>query len=143
MHLRGLRQKITITHIGRIGTGEALWKKLAAEHDGAFQFCTLGEQPPEKIAAFFTQTDFGIATTPWSLIGKSATVAAMLDHGIPVIVNRDDVRYKGLRDEPAPPLLIKMDDRLPEKILAAKRLPPQPALPRVAAAFLEALENAL
>jgi hypothetical protein len=142
MHLRGLRKKITFTHFGRIGPGEELWKKLAAEHGNDLQFRALGEQSPEKIAALFSQTDFGIATTPWSLIGKSATVAAMLDHGIPVIVNRDDVRYKGMRDEPAPPLLIKMDDRLPEKILAAKRLPPQPALPRVAAAFLQALENA-
>lgn len=142
MRLRGLGKKIAVTHIGRLGSGGTLWKKLAADYGDAIQFSAPGELSPEKIAGHFSQADFGIATTPWSLIGKSAAVAAMLDHGIPVVVNRDDVHYKGLRDETPSPLLIKMDSHLPEKIASAKRLPPQPALPGVAATFLNALENA-
>ena len=144
--LRTLGKKIVIAHIGRLGaSGEPLWQKLTTDYAGAFEFRRHGEQPAEKIAEFFrAEIDFGIATTPWELIGKSATVAAMLEHGLPVIVNRDDWHTVGAMDTaPASPLLIKMDGMLPEKITASVRGEPVSLLPAVAARFLRDLEVAL
>ena len=93
--------------------------------EGKLEFHRLGRLAPQALADFFATADFGVATTPWSLIGKSASVAAMLDCGLPVVVNRDDVRYPGLPDDPADsPLLIKMSDDLPGQLRAARRQPP-------------------
>jgi len=39
--------------------------------------------------------DFGIAAHPWALIGKSGAATAMLEHGLPVLVPRDDWTLRG------------------------------------------------
>jgi hypothetical protein len=44
--------------------------------------------------------DFGVVTSPLSLIGKSGTAAAMLEHDMPVIANRDDACHVVGRVEP-------------------------------------------
>ena len=84
-----------------------------------------------------TGIDFGIATTPWELIGKSGATAAMLDHGLPVIVSRDDVHIP-VDVEPEPqPLLCKMDAQLPSWLLnVAQRQPPREHVTEVAERFL-------
>jgi hypothetical protein len=40
----------------------------------------------------FEDLPFGLATSPLALLGKSGTVAACLDLGLPVLVTRDDWR---------------------------------------------------
>lgn len=49
-----------------------------------------GEQSAEMLAGLLSFASFGIATTPWALIGKSGSVAAFLEAGLPVLVTRDD-----------------------------------------------------
>jgi hypothetical protein len=49
-----------------------------------------GELPPAAISRLLQVADFGIATHPEALVGKSGAVAAMLDHGLPVLLSRDD-----------------------------------------------------
>jgi hypothetical protein len=111
--------------VGEIGTGAALWKQLAEKWQQHFRFASMGRLSPQAIADLFAAADFGVATTPWALIGKSASVAAMLDGGLPVIVNRDDVQYAGMPEEPADsPLLIKMGPDLPAQLRAARRSVP-------------------
>ncbi|MGB8353049.1 MAG: hypothetical protein WCD79_04105 [Chthoniobacteraceae bacterium] len=137
--------KIVIKHIGNIRTGEALWNKMVRDYDGVIEFQKIGEQAPERIADFLqNEIDFGIATTPWALIGKSATVAAMLEHGLPVIVNRDDWQTAiAINTGSMSRLLIKMDQDLPQKIFAAQREVPASRLTGVATRFLGDLEAAL
>ena len=144
--LRTLEKKIGIVHIGRMGApGEALWERLTKDYAGAVEFRRVGEQPPEKIAEIFCkEIDFGIATTPWMLIGKSAAVAAMLEHGLPVIVNRDDWKIDAaMGSGVGSPLLIKMDNDLPQRLNAVRREEPASLLPGVATRFLGDLELAL
>jgi len=135
--LRALGRPVAIRHAGNVGSGETLWRQLEETWGREFEFQRLGRLPPRDLADFFATADFGVATTPWALIGKSASVAAMLDCGLPVIVNRDDVRYPGLVDEPADsPLLIKMTENLPEQLQAARRQPPKLRKTAVADQFL-------
>lgn len=123
--LRALQRPIEIVHAGNIGAGESLWPQMESTYGAAFRFRRLGRLSPQALADVFATADFGVATTPWAIIGKSASVAAMLDCGLPVIVNRDDVRYPGVPDEPADtPLLIKMSPDLPTQLRAASRRPP-------------------
>ncbi len=126
-----------IASVGRLGPGESLWRAMQARYADRFFFAALGERSAAEVSAFLRSIDFGIATTPWQLIGKSGTVAAMLDHGLPVIVSRDDVRYTVYVEGERQPLLHKMDAQLPSWLLnIAKRLPPKERLIDVAERFL-------
>jgi glycosyltransferase involved in cell wall biosynthesis len=135
--LRKLGRSVRMTHVGRIGPGESVWNNLKKRYQGEIAFCRLGEQSPDYISRFFGSLDFGVATTPLSLIGKSGSVAAMLDHGLPVIVTRDDIHFRDLKDTgPISERLIPVDEAFLERLTAAQRHPPKPRLPEVAAQFL-------
>jgi len=136
--LRGLGRRLEIEHIGRIGSGESTWQAMERRHGGEIAFKCHGEQPAERVSQFLMTLDFGIATTPLALIGKSATSAAMLEHGLPVIVNRDDVRYAGIAVE-RPEGVIAMDGDLLEVLHAARRSPPRRRLAAAADQFLKCL----
>jgi len=91
-------------------------------------------------------SDFGLAPHPWALIGKSGAAAAMLDHGLPVLVPRDDWRLRGApapsNDSPDPRLirLAGLDDDRTNRWLASRRAPAA-SLPRITDDLLQALEN--
>ena len=136
------RKTVVVAAIGRLGPGETLWQRLNRDYGGAFRFLNLSEQPAARISEFLQAVDFGIATSPWALIGKSGSVASMLEHGLPVIVNRDDVQFPDLREcEAASPLLIKMDETLSERLPSLMRLAPRSTLPDVARMFLARIES--
>jgi hypothetical protein len=66
----------------------------------------------------------------------------MLDAGLPVVVNRDDVHFPGMPEAPADhPLLIRMFDDLPAQLASVPRLPPRLRLPEVTSLFLEQLQH--
>ena len=123
-------KQVCILAIGRTGVGETRWEQMAHEYAGDFFFLKLGEQPPEKISQCLQAMDFGIAASPWQLIGKSSTVAAMLDHGLPTIVTRDDVHFRiPVTASPSTdPLLIQCDTYLGASL--AGSLKRRPALSR-------------
>jgi len=137
VQLRSLGRPIQLSHIGRIGPGESVWRDLMKQYGSDIELWRRGEQSLEKISQFLLSTDFGISSTPLSLIGKSASVAAMLDHGLPVIVNRNDVNFRGINQTgPISERLIPMDEMFLERLTAVKRQPPKPRLREVAAQFL-------
>jgi hypothetical protein len=85
----GAMSSISFISIGGAGeNGKALWKKLARTTPPWMQFTLLGMLPSSEISIRLQQADFGITTTPSHLLGKSASVAAMLAHGLSVIVPR-------------------------------------------------------
>ncbi len=45
----------------------------------------MGEQPVAVVSELMSNTTFGLTTTPLLLIEKSGSVAAMLEHGLPVL----------------------------------------------------------
>ncbi len=138
--LRGLGKRVEIEHMGRMGNGEGVWREMERRYGAEFGFTRHGEQPVGRVARFFMEMDFGIATTPLALIGKSATAAAMLEHGLPVVVNRDDVRFAEAGARPAG--VIVMDDGLLAALRGAERREPRWRLPEVADQFLESLRRA-
>ena len=127
---------VAVLSIGRLGTGEGLWRDMQARYGGRFRFVRLGERSPAEVSMFLQTIDFGIATSPWQLIGKSASTAAMLDHGLPVIVPRDDVdlgAVGALVDHD--PLLERMTPTLPQWLLQVRRRQPRESLSALSARF--------
>jgi glycosyltransferase involved in cell wall biosynthesis len=136
--LQKLRKPIEISHIGRIGPGESIWSDMVERFKSRIQFRLLGEDSPENISRFLFSVDLGIATTPLSLLGKSGSVAAMLEHGLPVAVTRNDIHFEGVTDESlvTDELLIPLDRKFMERLGRTARRPPKSRLKEVAARFL-------
>jgi glycosyltransferase involved in cell wall biosynthesis len=140
------QKKIGLTLLGRPGSGgEALWQKMKAAYGDRIRFVSVGATNVETISAHLQEADFGVAASPWQLIGKSGSAAAMLDHGLPVIVTRDDFQPYLPGDGPpsTDPLLHRLDESLRAKLVAA--LPRRPARHRadqIARQLLARLETA-
>jgi hypothetical protein len=139
------KRKLRILGLGRLGDyGEKMFTELNNSYKGRMEVEIVGEKTPEEISRLLQNLDFGIATHPWALAGKSGAVAALLDHGLPVVVPRDDWK---LRRNPVPvpaidPLMIKLSEMPPELMAGrlARRRQPAARLPAIAAAFLSSLE---
>jgi hypothetical protein len=121
------------------GDGENIWSELQREYASAFRFFTLGPQPAPAVSALMLAADFGVAASPWSVIGKSGSAAAMLDHGLPVIVTRDDFqpRIRATQPPTTDPLVHRADAGLEAKLVAGlPRRVPQASAPGIAAKLL-------
>lgn len=129
-------RRIAVVSIGRLGPGEALWRDMQSRYGQRFGFARLGERPREEVSMFLQSIDFGLATTPWQLIGKSASTAAMLDHGLPVIVARDDVDVGTEGSPPHDPLLQRIGADLPQWLTQVRRRPPRDRLAAMSTQFI-------
>lgn len=88
-------RRLVIVQFGRAGAGGLkVLTQLRRHAAGRVEFLELGERPTPEISTLLQGLDFGTATTPWPLIGKSGTAAAMLEHGLPVLVTREDQRLR-------------------------------------------------
>lgn len=131
-------RKVAMVSIGRLGSGEKLWEHLSQRYGHQFTFLLLGEQSPKRISEFLNSIDFSIATSPYLLVNKSGTVAATLEHGVPVIVSRNDFQiaphYKLIYEKE--PCLYKMDCNLVNKLSnEISRITPQSRLATTATQF--------
>jgi hypothetical protein len=140
----GAGKRIALIAVGRLGAGEPIWARMQEDAGARVPMLRLGEQPAQRISELFNSVDFGVATSPLALIGKSATVAAMFDHGLPVVVNRDDCPW------PAPPsgdereaaLVIRTGPDMAARLRNASRLAAGWRLPDVTAQWLGELAAA-
>lgn len=122
----------------------ARWEHLAATSDDILRFIFLGELPDSAVSSYLQQLDFGVAATPFALIEKSGSVAAMRDHGLPMLVPRNDWTPRFAVPGNAPRNIFPAWgghslDRLPEAIHL--RGPARESLPTVAQSFLTHLAN--
>jgi hypothetical protein len=83
-------KQVSLVTVGNIGDyGAHIWSAIMNDQSYRhFHFCSLGELSPESISAELQKATFGISVTPSHLVQKSGSVAAMLSHGLPVIVSR-------------------------------------------------------
>jgi hypothetical protein len=113
-------RQLVLLHMGRGGVaGGTLWQQLSSTLSGTIALHSLGELPPRELSVVLRGLDMGLATTPWALAGKSSTIAAMLEHGVPVLVTRNDSQLRG-QPTPEPdshPLLMRYVDALPDVVL--------------------------
>ncbi|MEQ9822918.1 MAG: hypothetical protein ABQ298_00865 [Puniceicoccaceae bacterium] len=95
-----LGRELVLLHAGRMGADAcSRWQFWQERWKGRVQFQALGEQSEAEISRYLFSLDFGISSNPLSLVDKSGSIAAMLDHGLPVINIRDDVRFEGFFPE--------------------------------------------
>ncbi len=132
------QKQVVILSAGNLVSGETQWERLTHRYAPDIKFYRLGTQPAAQVSKYLLSIDFGIATTDYRRIGKSGAVAAMLDHGLPVIVSQDQEQFPNINipEGKDDPLLYRLD-RLPSALNVG--LPRQKAherLPDVAAQFV-------
>jgi len=139
---RSLGKKVAFFHLGRSRGGEGLLNQLKSKYQTEdFRIVALGEKLEEEIPSLLRQFDFGIAATPWQIIGKSSTVATLLELGIPVIVNREEpyeVREETMQDN----LLIRFDKNFEKEFLnRLKKRDPKSRQERISRQMIEDLSK--
>lgn len=78
---------------GGQGYGHTLWNSMLQEFNGSIQFVKMGFLSVERLSALLQFVDAGISTTPLSLLGKSGSAMAMIEHGLPIIVTRNELCF--------------------------------------------------
>lgn len=76
--------------VGSQGRGAHIWLEMVRNYTAQAEFMEIGLVSDDCISGLMNSSDFGIVTTPLSLIGKSGTAAAMLEHDMPMIVSREE-----------------------------------------------------
>jgi hypothetical protein len=113
-------KELTLVFLGKNGlTADAL-RRLGASLHGRAHVVATGERSEADISRILQTLDFGLATSPRQMIQKSGSVAAMLEHGLSILVTRDDWR---LREASPPP-----DESIPG-VLTVEALARLDALP--------------
>jgi hypothetical protein len=84
--LRVPGKSLLLLSAGRLGGAAAqLWDSLAEEFKNSATFQKLGELHEREASLYFSALDYGLTGYPPELMGKSGSVAAMREHGLPVV----------------------------------------------------------
>jgi hypothetical protein len=137
---RDAGKRVAVISVGRLGSGEALWNVLSSRYAESFVMLRIGEQTDGRVSEVMNAADFGIATSPYALLEKSGTAVAMFEHGLPVIVNREEgPAVRGVAENRT---VIRLDARFATRLAEARRADPQSRLESVATAFIGDLQAA-
>ena len=126
--------------IGNAGEyGRKLWRSLSESSSRYFTFKYFGQLSEIDISHHLQAADFGITTTPSHLIEKSSSVAAMLSHGLPVIIPRlsSDLDFN-LKLKVNPRFLL-LDKDFVNNIAVTKHFPQANSVQISAKAFIDSL----
>ena len=137
-------QSCHFVSVGNIGDyGATLWDSLRALPFPAFSFSRLGLLPAEDVSEQLQLADFGICVAPSLLIEKSSAVAAMLAHGLPMIISRlspgCELWHQALRGSGK---YILLDSSFVQSLGVAQKFQPDNQLDDTANRFAEALRLA-
>ena len=136
------RRRVIVVFAGRLGKGEDRMRTISAEMGDLIDFVFADEQDEAFLSSLFQVAQCGLSTSPWALVEKSGAAAAMLEHGLPVIVTRTEwERRNKVSPDPAPhPLLYRWQPELTERVVVGlPRGKPASRVALVADRFLASL----
>jgi len=90
------QKRLVLVFLGRNNLAPAALDELKSRLGDRADVVAAGERSIEEISKILQSLDIGLATSPRQAIQKSGSVAAMLEHGLPVLVTRDDWRLRGI-----------------------------------------------
>ncbi|MGA2245467.1 MAG: hypothetical protein ABSH48_10740 [Verrucomicrobiota bacterium] len=98
--VRRCEKRLVLVFLGKNNLPSAAFEDLKFRLKHRAEVIVAGEMSSREISRLLQTLDLGLATTPRQLIQKSSAVAAMLEHGLQVLVIRDDWHLD--RSESAP-----------------------------------------
>jgi len=133
-----------LLHMGILEKHRNRWKEIQKKYSGDWLIHSLGPQPEDNVSHYLHSLHFGLTSTPWDLVGKSGTIATMVEHGLPVIINVDGGTPNAplVIQEKFMPLIIRSDEQLLQKLSKPlKHKPAQLNTVTIAEMFIKALEQ--
>jgi hypothetical protein len=134
-------KKCLLISIGRPGgAGGRILRGLRQHEGNTWRILELDAQPEEDISQCLLAADFGVSTLPPENVFKSGTAAAMLEHGLPILVSRPVSRYPNC---PPERLLVSMTHVVRDyQLKGLEKSAPGSLLPAVAGQFIRDLLDA-
>lgn len=137
-----LKKKLIVVSVGSQGYGKAVWDRIQKLENSNFRSIKLGFRADREISELLQFADLGICTTPYSLLGKSGSAMAMIEHGLPVVVTRDELVFPFPLEEMEDRYgQVKMWDLFREEDLARKSRPLIERKSRITDRFLSILSS--
>jgi len=134
-------KKCLFISIGRPGgPGERMLRAMRQHESNAWRVLNLGKQSEEDVSQCLLAADFGVSAAPPENIFKSGTAAAMIEHGLPILVSRAASHYRH-----CPPEIVIQGLRNVERhfdLAVLRKTEAQNLLPAVAARFIGDLQRA-
>ncbi len=140
-------QRVLLVSIGRPSqVGEALLAQLAAEEGPSLACVALGEAEPRMVSGLLQEADIGLPSTDWLLLGKSGAAAAMQEHGLPILIVRNEQTFRDLPGFSVthPASVFRFDPAAPpdyDSLVRARR-PAGDSLPSITRNLVNLLERA-
>lgn len=94
------QKRLVLVFLGRNNLSPEKFKALKTMLQDRVEVVSTGERTVAEISKILQSLDLGLATSPRQAIQKSGSVAAMLEHGLPVLVTRDDWHLRGINTQP-------------------------------------------
>lgn len=132
-------KKAVFLFIGNSHLSEESISKLKERFRSRVEIVASGHRSESEISGLLKSLDLGFAASPWDLIDKSASASTMREHGVPIVVSRDDWKLRG-----GSALKVYHDGiyRTVEKALTESNgVYTSPSLGYIALQFLEDLKN--
>ncbi len=134
-------KQLVLLSLGRTGgAGERLVETLRRQPAPGSSLIVTGEIPPADASRLLSALDLALTANPVALVPKSSTLAACFDHGLPVLVSRDNWRPRGALTVPPlaePQVMVSVPGAAIDlPALLALRRPPAARLPAVARQFV-------
>jgi hypothetical protein len=144
MYVTAQDKRLGLLHMGILEKHRNRWKEIQNKYSGDWFIHSLGPQPEDNVSQYLHSLDFGLTSTPWDLVGKSGTIATMVEHGLPVIINVDGGTPNAplVIQEKFMQLILRSDEQLLQNL--SKQLKHKPAhlnTVTIAEIFIQSLEQ--
>jgi hypothetical protein len=136
----GQKAAVFVT-LGKSGPNLNILKVALQEYSSkGFYHLPKGEMTAREISEYLQCADYGIAISPLHLLGKSGSVAALREHGVPIIVTRLD---EGKGDVSSVNDFVLLDENFEHNFLSAAKYPRRSVLDETATLFTSDLKGCL
>ncbi len=88
-------KKAVFLFIGNSHLSEESISKLKERFRSRVEIVASGHRSESEVSGLLKSLDLGFAASPWDLIDKSASASTMREHGVPIVVSRDDWKLRG------------------------------------------------
>ena len=130
--------------VGRAGDlGEIIWARMEAKASNHCRFLKLGGLPAEEVSQIFHLSDVGVSMYYPEHVGKSGCVAAMADHGLPVILPQGSGGTSDSGNWTSHIRAIPFDNNFETALLSCKRKQPFDSVNQTCMALANSLRNSL
>lgn len=144
MYTTAQSKRPAMLHAGILPRSRNRWREIQKNYSGDWLIHSFGKLSDKDVSNYIHGLSFGLTSTPWDLVGKSGAIAAMVEHGVPVIVNVEGGSPGAplVIQEQFKPLILNADEQLLLKLPSAlHQKPVKDNLTMVAEQFLTDLQS--